>query len=487
MHMHGSSDSLWLVADTAAVAAAANCVWGLTAAQDIGGWSGGTVTAIAVVLAVLAIATIAVPGRPNRTATLKARHLKHCYRGVSALKTFWWSAIISCCYHLTAAFALIPGDWKLWLASAGVSVVVESLLFWRGMITVYCNSLQLGLKIRAVGLACGWIPIANLFMLIKIIRTVDAEVLFEEAKEQLDCERAGEQVCATTYPILLVHGVFFRDSNVLNYWGRIPNELIRNGATIHYGNHQSASSVADSARELTERIKVIVERSGCGKVNVIAHSKGGLDIRYAIARYGAGQWVASLTTINTPHRGCGFADYLLSKIPLAAQHQVEAAYNAAAAKFGDVQPDFMASVHDLTQAGVARLNAEMQREPDNGSADGTNVAAITRPSAMAEPINNSQFDGIVCRSVGSRLGHATTGKFPLNFTYPLVKWFDGPNDGLVAEPSFPWGENFTWLQPQGKRGISHADMIDLNRENIEGFDVREFYVQLVADLKQRGL
>ena len=30
-------------------------------------------------------------------------------------------------------------------------------------------------------------------------------------------------------------------------------------------------------------------------------------------------------------------------------------------------------------------------------------------------------------------------------------------------------------------------MIDLNRENIEGFDVREFYVDLVYDLKKRGL
>ena len=29
-------------------------------------------------------------------------------------------------------------------------------------------------------------------------------------------------------------------------------------------------------------------------------------------------------------------------------------------------------------------------------------------------------------------------------------------------------------------------MIDLVRENIDGFDVREFYVQLVADLKNRG-
>ena len=29
-------------------------------------------------------------------------------------------------------------------------------------------------------------------------------------------------------------------------------------------------------------------------------------------------------------------------------------------------------------------------------------------------------------------------------------------------------------------------MIDLNRENIPGFDVREWYVQLVQQLKQKG-
>lgn len=36
------------------------------------------------------------------------------------------------------------------------------------------------------------------------------------------------------------------------------------------------------------------------------------------------------------------------------------------------------------------------------------------------------------------------------------------------------------------RGISHGDMIDLNRENIRDFDVREFYVNLVNELKEKG-
>lgn len=484
MHHSMTTEASWLAVDTIIIAAVANCVLPLESAH----LDGATTAMNVAVAVVLAAAVIMIPGNPTHPKTLRARNLRICYRGTAALKAFWWSAALSIVVQTVLAFHLLPSGWKLWLGSAIICFLVESLLFWRGMIAVYVSSVQLGLKIRAIGLICGWIPIANLIALVRIIRTTDAEVVFEEAKERLDADREAERICATTYPILLVHGVFFRDSNVLNYWGRIPDELRKNGATIHYGNHQSAASVRSSAYELTERIRQIVELTGCGKVHVIAHSKGGLDMRYAIARCGAAPFVASLTTINTPHRGCGFADYLLSNIPEAVQRQVEAAYNAAAARLGDPQPDFMAAVHDLTQAGCARLNAEMQSESANPpQRKQTEAHADAVRSPMPEPLNNSRFAGMVCRSVGSRLKHATTGKFPLNFTYPLVKWFDGPNDGLVARSSFLWGESFTWIEPQGDRGISHADMIDLNRENIPGFDVREFYVQLVADLKRRGL
>ena len=58
-------------------------------------------------------------------------------------------------------------------------------------------------------------------------------------------QREDDQVCATRYPILMVHGVFFRDFKYFNYWGRIPEELEANGATIFYGNQPSADAVAD--------------------------------------------------------------------------------------------------------------------------------------------------------------------------------------------------------------------------------------------------
>lgn len=136
-----------------------------------------------------------------------------------------------------------------------------------------------------------------------------------EAACKANAARADAQICKTKYPILMVHGVFFRDFEHLNYWGRIPAELMENGAKIYYGNHNSAAAVRDSAKELETRIRQIVEETGCEKVNVIAHSKGGLDTRAAIALTSARDYIASLTTINTPHRGCEFADYLLENIP----------------------------------------------------------------------------------------------------------------------------------------------------------------------------
>ena len=61
------------------------------------------------------------------------------------------------------------------------------------------------------------------------------------------------------------------------------------------------------------------------------------------------------------------------------------------------------------------------------------------------------------------------------------------NDGLVGIESFPIeNSEFTLIESPYRRGISHEDVIDLNRENIRGFDVRKFYVNLVNKLKNKG-
>ena len=191
-------------------------------------------------------------------------------------------------------------------------IILESIIFWAGIIMVYTTSVQLGIKMRIIGIICGFIPIVHIFTLLMIIKTTVSESGFEKSKLKTNKKRAKDQICNTRYPILMVHGVFFRDFKYFNYWGRIPGELEKNGATIYYGDHQSAASVKNSAKELADRISQIVKETGCEKVNVIAHSKGGLDIKTAVAKFDMADKVASIITVNTPHRGCEFAEYLLN-------------------------------------------------------------------------------------------------------------------------------------------------------------------------------
>lgn len=378
--------------------------------------------------------------------------------GVELLKLFIITTSLSVPYTVFVGIKTIPAEVHIFIISLVIAISAESLLFWNGIVRVYGTSIQLGIKWRIIGIVCGWIPIAHIYALVTIINIAAEEAEFEIEKFELNSTRKEKDICQTRYPLLMVHGVFFRDTRYFNYWGRIPGELIKNGAVLFYGQQQSAASVKRSGEELSDRIKNIIKDTGCEKVNIIAHSKGGLDSRYAISCLGMDQYVASLTTINTPHKGCIFADYLLEKVPEKVRNSIASRYNTALGKLGDTNPDFNAAITDLTAAQCKIMNETAADIP-----------------------------GVYYQSVGSKLNRARSGKFPLNIAYPFVRHFDGDNDGLVSVKSAQWGENFTMLSINGKRGISHGDVIDLNRENIKSFDVREFYVSLVKDLKERGL
>lgn len=354
---------------------------------------------------------------------------------------------------------LINGGFDTWqyIVYAVVAVLICALTFWNGIIRVYLTSGQLGFRLRVLGAIFGMFPVINIIFLFKIIIKTQKEAAYEIRHDALEAERAGKNVCATRYPILLVHGVFFRDRNLFNYWGRVPEALIQNGAKIYYGNQQSALSVKDSAAELAQRIREVIEESGAEKLNIIAHSKGGLDTRYALSVYGCGKYAASLTTVNTPHRGCIFVDKIFDNLSEQAQQKFADAYNSTALVRGDTTPDFLAAVGDLRESRCTEMN---KIAPD--------------------------CKGVFYQSVGSVSKGVRSGRFPMDISYPFVKKTDGENDGLVSVESMKWGEKFHFISTKGKRGVTHSDVIDLNRENIEDFDIREYFVNLVAELKNNG-
>ena len=172
--------------------------------------------------------------------------------------------------------------------------------------------------------------------------------------------------------------------------------------------------------------------------------------------------VASITTINTPHQGCEYAERLLNWAPVKAKRVLSSLANMVFRKLGDKDPDVLSAVEELTSSRCRELDA------------------VTSDFDYAE-------HGVYTQSVGSGMKYARSGVIPLNMSCLLIDRTDGPNDGLVGQASFRWGEDYTFLDNGQKRGISHGDMIDLTRGEIPGFDVCAFYVGLVSRLRQRGL
>ena len=391
----------------------------------------------------------------------RSKILAFCLHGVVCLRTFLISLVFSVPFQIWFISRNVRLDLTLAIVSAVVCIFTLAVIFWNGIITVYVFSVQLGIKHRLLGLLFGLVPVLNIVLLVKIIRVVSAEVDFERERLLSDEKYVSRRACDTKYPVLFVHGVCFRDVAFPNYWGRIPAVLKKCGATVFYGNHGSAASIRASALELAARIRYICDDLGYGKVNVIAHSKGGLDCRYVISELGLADRFASLVTVNTPHRGCAYADFLLGKIPEKVQLKIAGTYNSVLQKLGDDEPDFLAAMRDLTESSVKALSCKLGDEKG--------------------------FDGIYCISIGSKINDKKRAAFPLSLTNGFVKRFDGENDGLVSVDSFAWGGEYRFIENFSPRGISHADVIDMTRENVPGFDVREYYIKLVSELKEKGL
>lgn len=83
--------------------------------------------------------------------------------------------------------------WLLWF-------LAEAILFWNGILCVYFTSVQLGIRIRVVDALCSWIPIANLFILHRTIRTTDSEVnIIAHSMGGLGCRCAIANTGAASY------------------------------------------------------------------------------------------------------------------------------------------------------------------------------------------------------------------------------------------------------------------------------------------------
>ena len=272
---------------------------------------------------------------------------------------------------------------------------------------------------------------------------------------------ASDDSCRTKYPIMLLHGAGFRDLKLPVYWGRIPGVLEKHGAALYYGQQDCWAGVETNAEAVARRIDAVLAETGAEKLNLIAHSKGGLEARMAASSLGCGDRIASITTVATPHRGSKTMDRLIC-LPRGMFRLAAFAVNNWIRLVGDKKPDFLRVCQDLTTAAMERFNRE---NPDVPGVFYQSYACV-----MSHPLSDLNL---------------STANFVLNR-------IEGENDGLVSLESASWGREVHVLRAAGFRGVSHLDAIDfrrgpLSRRSGPGVtDVCRVYLDMVRDLKARG-
>ena len=259
-------------------------------------------------------------------------------------------------------------------------------------------------------------------------------------------------ICKTKYPFLLLHGMGMRDFYYFNYWGYIPTELIKNGATIYYGKQDALASIEHNSITIKKRILEIITLEKCEKVNIIAHSKGGLEARYVISQLGITNHIASLTTISTPHRGSCFADYVIKKVPYPIFQCLCNLINKIYVKVGDIQPDVFTTAHQLTTTYAHFFNTSI--------------------------IND---ENVYYQSYATVMKHCFSHPLLL-IPYIIISKIDRCNDGLVTLSSAQWG-HFQKVFINESTGTSHTDIIALTKTDPE---ISNIYIEIIKGLKKLG-
>lgn len=270
----------------------------------------------------------------------------------------------------------------------------------------------------------------------------------------------SDQSCHTRYPILLVHGAGFRDWKRIGYWGRIPELLRQRGAEVYFGQQDGWATVEENAKHLARRVEEVLAETGSEKLNLIAHSKGGLDARYLVSSLGYGDRAASLTTVSAPHHGSRTMD-VLDRLPQWVFRLIGFFVNGWYRLIGDRNPDFCGACRQFTTAWAEEFN---RRNPD--------------------------VPGVLYQSYAGAMSRASSDIF-MWWSNLIIGRMEGENDGLVTVESAQWTNFGGVWQGTGNRGVSHMDEVDFRRRPLKGrdgpVDLTERYAALVGELRERGL
>lgn len=110
----------------------------------------------------------------------------------------------------------------------------------------------------------------------------------------------GEIAEGERRPIVLLHGFALTQTS----WLVLGRRLARRGLGPLFGTtYFSLQSVRTSAEHLAMFVEEVCKRTGAARVDIVAHSMGGVVARYYLERLGGAARLGRLVTIASPHGG----------------------------------------------------------------------------------------------------------------------------------------------------------------------------------------
>jgi triacylglycerol esterase/lipase EstA (alpha/beta hydrolase family) len=102
------------------------------------------------------------------------------------------------------------------------------------------------------------------------------------------------------HPVVLLHGLAMNRTN----WVWVGSRLAARGiGPLYATSYFSPQSVRRSAMHLKNFVERVIAREDAERVDIVAHSLGGVVARYYIERMGGKSRIGRLVTIASPHRG----------------------------------------------------------------------------------------------------------------------------------------------------------------------------------------
>jgi len=269
--------------------------------------------------------------------------------------------------------------------------------------------------------------------------------------------KSSEEKTSLKYPVLFVHGAGFRDKSLgfIDYWGRIPNLFRKNGVVVYYGGTDAWGSIEKNAEILKKKISSIIKEKNTEKVNIFAHSRGGLEARYLISSLNMEHAVASLTTFSTPHHGVKAMNIAI-KFPDSVYKFVTFLVNLWFKILGDKKPDFYTSSRQLSQKHCVEFNK-----------------------------NNPNKENVYYQSYAAKMKYFF-GDIIYLIMNPFIALTDGVNDGLCPVDSAKWGDFKGIVTTRGIFGISHSGIIDSYRIKYKGLNILDLYMNIAKELSEKG-